>query len=354
MITVKEEFLSNVKTQKAIKLGGYSVLAVWLAMKAYVSESNSGGFVPAEALPALPGIPKSWQKPLKALVECGKVKPDGTVGPGLVEPVDHGYSLHDYDDHGTPPEVEELRRRKARQQKKARRAWLAHDRGECLADCPHCVRGHGPDMSGECPANIGPDMSADCPPDAPRAGAGALPRLRAGTGASQPSPAQSEDPKAADADPGPDSPSRVRAREEEQRPQQKRPTSFSEALQLPASERAKLVLENPHDGAWLNPERWPEVLAVARALERASRQRVLPLGDYHRDAGVRAVVGLLADGLEPAELERIASEIPSTPWWRERRRSLSSLSPEVVRRHGPVGEPDAQPLVVDEQGRLVS
>jgi hypothetical protein len=142
MITVKEEFLSSVKTRRAVKLGGFSVLAVWLAMKGYVATSNSGGFVPKDTIDALPGIPSRWQKAMAALIECGKLRPDGSRGPGLVEQVEHGYRLHDYEDHGTPVEVEDERRRRARERKAAYRLSLV-SRGQTGDNVPSCPGDNG-------------------------------------------------------------------------------------------------------------------------------------------------------------------------------------------------------------------
>lgn len=73
MITVKEEFLTEHKTLKAIKMGGYDVVALWLAMKGYSSRERTAGFVPDEVIELLPGVPKRPHKPLRALVECGLI-----------------------------------------------------------------------------------------------------------------------------------------------------------------------------------------------------------------------------------------------------------------------------------------
>lgn len=140
---------------------------------------------------------------------------------------------------------------------------------------------------------------------------------------------QDQDPKAAE-----DPPDLIRrasgAASSEQ--QQRRPANRAEALGLPASERAQLVIANPHDGEFLEPQRWPEVEAVAAALAEACKHRPPRLGSYQRDAGVRSVVGLLADGFSPEELVRVARSLPKTEWWQAAKRGLASLTPEVVRR----------------------
>lgn len=201
MITIKEEFLTEEKTRLAIKNGGCEAIVMWLAIKGYVARKNSNGFVPDEAIDQMPGAPRNPRKALDALVGCQLKREDGTLGSGLVDKVEHGWKLHDYEDHGTIKEVEDERRRRAREQKSNRRAELARlaeqrviagqmrtmsaDKTRTDADI---VRGQDADMSGESP----PDKS----PDTPRPGAdtsaracthaGALVRGHAGV----PSPAQ--------------------------------------------------------------------------------------------------------------------------------------------------------------------
>src|SRR5690606_2096489 len=152
VITVKEEFLGSVKTKLAVKLAGSDAVVLWLAIKGYVAETNSGGFVPAEVIPELVGCPKGWRKALSALVDCGKMREDGTRGAGLLDVVDHGYRLHDYEDHGTPVEVEAERRRKQREQKRARRAAQKRRKAEQLsADCPRTETDAAGGLSADCP-----------------------------------------------------------------------------------------------------------------------------------------------------------------------------------------------------------
>lgn len=118
VITVKEEFLTEEKTKRAIKLGGYEAVGMWLAIKGYVARKNTNGFVPDEAIDDLQGAPPKPRKLLEVLVSCGMTKDDGTRGSGLVDPVPHGWKLHDYEDHGTDPEVERQRREKQRDRKR--------------------------------------------------------------------------------------------------------------------------------------------------------------------------------------------------------------------------------------------
>lgn len=117
MITVKEEFLTDDKTQRAIKAGGYEVLALWLAMKRYCAEHLTDGFVPDEDIDALPGAPPKPRRLLPALVECGRRQKDGSRGPGLVNQLEHGWELHKYLEHANSRTQEERRREKAKQRK---------------------------------------------------------------------------------------------------------------------------------------------------------------------------------------------------------------------------------------------
>lgn len=97
MITVKEEFLVDPKTQLAIKKGGYQVVVLWLSMKAFAAAKLTNGFVPDEMIEHLPGAPSRARKALDALVNCGLLQADGTRGSGLVDRVEHGWQLHDED-----------------------------------------------------------------------------------------------------------------------------------------------------------------------------------------------------------------------------------------------------------------
>lgn len=128
MITAKEEFLTHDKTQRAIKLAGYEVLAMWMALKGYAATHATDGFVPDEDIDTLPGAPPKARKALKALVDCGRILPTRERGPGLVVATDGGWQLHDYLDHANSSDAEFIRRERARLQKAARRAALKEER----------------------------------------------------------------------------------------------------------------------------------------------------------------------------------------------------------------------------------
>lgn len=186
MILVKEEFLNEEKTKRAIKLGGGDAILMWLAIKSYVSRKNSAGFVPDEAIDDLQGAPKNPRKALKVLVDCGLRGTNGKHGAGLVDKHEFGWMLHDYDDHGTPQEVEAERREKARQQKANRRAQLAAEAAARKALSAGLSADKTPDTTEDTIPDCPPDKVADSTPDAPRAGARTSARVRA----PQPSPAQ--------------------------------------------------------------------------------------------------------------------------------------------------------------------
>lgn len=190
MILVKEEFLTEEKTIRAMRMGGPAVIILWLALKGYVARKNTAGFVPDEAVDDLLGAPRRPRVLLKTLVECGLTKADGSRGSGLVDQVDHGWQLHDYDDHGTSQTVEELRREKARtkkaeqrrrQQDEIDRLKAARMGPDVPADVPGTDEGHEGDTDGD--MSPGHSGSRPAAPGREPAPARALTR-------SQPSPAQ--------------------------------------------------------------------------------------------------------------------------------------------------------------------
>lgn len=123
----------------------------------------------------------------------------------------------------------------------------------------------------------------------------------------------------------------------------------AEVLALPIAERAQWLLENPHHrGGYYQPDKWPEVVAVAQALHSAAGLAPPRLGAYGRDAGVRSLVDAFAAGYPPNELLEVARRLPGGAWWQGRldkgqTPGLSWLSLEVVRREASA-LPQAKPI----------
>jgi hypothetical protein len=122
MICIKEEFVGGEKYRRAMKLGRADAIVLWLALKCYASEHpSSEGFVADEDIDTLKGAPRGVRKALQALVDCGRLLPDGTRSSGLIDMAKGGWQLHDYLDHSATPEELELRREKARLKKQKQR-----------------------------------------------------------------------------------------------------------------------------------------------------------------------------------------------------------------------------------------
>lgn len=145
------------------------------------------------------------------------------------------------------------------------------------------------------------------------------------------SPPPAEDTDARDAPAAASSAPAVRGLVPARRPA---PTNQQDACKIPLAERARLVLEDPGNGAWSSPQTWPETIAVAEALAKAAGHKRPRLGDCSRDAGVRAVLQLFADGWPVDELKQLMGAVARSKWWREggAARGLSSITGEVLRR----------------------
>jgi hypothetical protein len=167
MIVIKEEFVGGEKWRRAVKLHADAIV-MWLALKCYASQHpSSEGFIPDEDIRELPGAPKAARKALDALVDCGRLLPDGRRGPGLVDRAEGGWKLHDYLDHSATPEEMELRREKARlkkaRQREEKRRELEYVRSQALDVSRDVSRGHQGDAAGHVPG----DALADARPPAP-------------------------------------------------------------------------------------------------------------------------------------------------------------------------------------------
>lgn len=113
--------------------------------------------------------------------------------------------------------------------------------------------------------------------------------------------------------------------------QRRRPANLAEALKLEPQERAQALADDPHLADWLEPGKWPEVAFVAQVFGEATGQGPVRLGAYGRDSGLRAIVGLYAAGHTRDELGRVVRNVVKSKFWKDGKRGLSSLTPEVVR-----------------------
>lgn len=113
---------------------------------------------------------------------------------------------------------------------------------------------------------------------------------------------------------------------------QRPPSSLDEALSWPLRERSKSCLQFSHAADWSCPQQWPEVRAVEERFSETLRRTRVPLGAPSRDSGVRAVLGLFADGVELDPLLEAIGRAGTDEWFRQGRKGLSSLTLEVYRR----------------------
>jgi hypothetical protein len=114
-----DAFLGHHKTRRAVR-SGWEALGMWCALRTYVAKHLTDGYIPDEEIDQLPDAPRYPRKWLGCLVECGMRLKDGSRGPGLVDPCDGGWMLHDYLDHAIS--AEEIKRRK-REAAARQKAW---------------------------------------------------------------------------------------------------------------------------------------------------------------------------------------------------------------------------------------
>jgi hypothetical protein len=303
MITIKEEFVDCDKWRRAVDLGGSDAIVMWLALKRYTSANPTDGFIPDEEIDKLPGAPRRARKALEALVGCGKLARDGSRGAGLVEKAEHGWQLHDYEDHANSSTEEKLRREKARDKKRAQREAKRRELEQLRS------RGQSRGTAGDSPGG----QIAGQPPGHSGARPPAHVRERAPTPTQ---PNQQNPPPSVDLTGRGD----VRPLTEDEEDQ-----FFAES----AGEKAMRILADDRQAELLQPHLWPEVreLIGLFAQSTGTEQRILP---YEHDPGVRAVVLLLAK----FELPRLRVGVPlavATDFWRAKPgRPLSNLSDTVL------------------------
>jgi hypothetical protein len=125
-------------------------------------------------------------------------------------------------------------------------------------------------------------------------------------------------------------------------PPPRKPTNLQQALQVPLRDRAQLLLTDPYSAEWLQPQAWPEVLRVTRALNAQLGLGEPKLGRYQRDGAVRQAVELFAAGVTVDEILQAIPAITSSTWWHQARRDFGAITLTVLRRtQGPA--PQVQP-----------
>jgi 5-methylcytosine-specific restriction endonuclease McrA len=97
--------------------------------------------------------------------------------------------------------------------------------------------------------------------------------------------------------------------------------------------RARAVLDNPHDGRYSRPSKWPEVVAISTALSA-------PYGitdpklrdDVSKDLDLKAILEALADGYEPSVLISLGAMVKDDDWLRGRKGGGPRVfTPAVIR-----------------------
>lgn len=333
MINIKEEFYDHPKTKLAHRLGGAEALLLWHQMKAYASKRGHG-FVPEEAIQGFPLPIRNVRKAMDALVKCGELQPDGSRKPGLVEPVPHGWQLHDYLDHAmSSDELQERvnndRARKQLQRDRSKLRTILVSQGVDPGDAQRAVRDMSRDQVTQRLVTLSRDSHVTQVEDGPVTGPcdpRASTRAQADAPArdpAQPSPARS-DLDEASADP---KTSQVIAREEASGSAAQR--GLMDALQLPIRTRAQHVLDKRHLAEWSCPHQWPEVVQLAESFSTAMGWHSPRLTGP--SATVLKLVELLAAFTED-ELERATHAAPNDDFLNTGRKGLGSLSVEVVGR----------------------
>lgn len=287
-LELDDGILDHPKFIRAVKLGGSEAVHLWLGLRAYCGKHLTDGAVPRDMLDEVRG-PANLKRRAEALAALFTV--------GLLE--DHGNTvhMHDYLQWSSSRDAVLLARERARERK-------ARSRGGHTVTDAVTTRAVTPVVTNPSSSPLPPPLPSPPPKEISDA------RERA-----EPAPP-----------PAPSKPVRVA------------PANWEQAMQVPLAERARSALENPDAWAWCEPQRWPEVGGVASALARAAGQARPRLGDVRRDAGVRAVLGLFADGHAGdgvAGLQRLVElveRVGRSKWYRERGKGLSSLTAEVLRR----------------------
>lgn len=97
------------------------------------------------------------------------------------------------------------------------------------------------------------------------------------------------------------------------------------------AERAQAILDNPHDGKYSRPSKWPEVARIATAMAQGRALRLTDL--VTRDGDLRAILEALAAGYTEGDLLKASEAAKSDPWFRNLRGPGPSVfTVTVIRR----------------------
>jgi hypothetical protein len=344
MIVFKEELLTCAKMTLARSQAGEAAVTMWLALKHHVETHGTDGFIAERDLKSLAILPKRYRSALKALVECGQTYSDGTRGAGLVERVEHGWRLHDYHDHSakTPrqqPEADDTQRARER----ARKAeWRRrHSNVPAVPNVPNVPGDKTGQMSqmsqGQNGTNV-PNVPPPPPtPPSPKTNSNSIisGEVSQSTDGTRGTKTGTFDGTSGTMSHGTRDGTRdtPQSQPDDARQHELALSSRESAEQLPIEARAKAVLRRTDMAQWCEPQRWPEVTQAVKAFDIAHGRRTPSrLSDLARDSGLRALLGLFADGYSAAQVAEAARRSGSNTWFRSQRRGLAALTPEVVRR----------------------
>jgi hypothetical protein len=100
------------------------------------------------------------------------------------------------------------------------------------------------------------------------------------------------------------------------------------------ADRARKVLENPHDGQFSQPSKWPEVQRNALSMSEPWGIRDLKLTDFPpRDADLRAILEAYAAGYSPDQLDEAGRRAKADPYFQtSKKRGPAAFTPAVLRR----------------------
>lgn len=314
---------------------GAGAVCLWLCALAYCNRQKAkDGFVPEAKVELLyPGI--------------GRAEAERLCDVGLFEHIDGGYLIHDYGVYqggGHDPDLSSKRSAAGRAGGK--------QSGEARRSKARSKPGSKPEPS----LKANKEANSEHPTEASLART----QTRAGPFPARPDQTQSAaaaDPKDLTGFPReePESPAAAAAAAIERGDLASfDPKNFADAMVAPVCVRAefaqRIAQRDELRRDWLEPQRWPEFQRVNAALAEATGSKPLPLGPPSRDAGTRALLVLFAAGFMPGDLVRAARRLPSEPGWAAegRRRGLSWMTPEVVRRTLSAAPPE-QPVDPDVQ-----